>query len=933
MRLLGRETELGTIATVLEAVDVGQRRILVVSGELGIGKTRLLDAVREQAKALRFTVISGRASELEVDVPFAAAVDAFEGQLGDMPDARLRSLGDEQLAYLATVFPALHAMGRSGSALDSPSQRWRAYRALRDLIGLVAGRRPAALIIDDLHWADEATFGLLEYLVRRPPDDPHLLVLGSRPTAALERLLEARTPNDGAELVSIDLRPLDRLAAEPLLTPIGDSSDRDRVFLESGGNPLFLEELVRFGFEGEPPMGISAAVRSEVRTLTAPARALLAGAAISGDPFELDLATAVAELGRDDGLQALDTLLERTLVRETEDARRFAFRHPVVRSAVYASLPTGVRLAAHHRAANALSTMGAPLAARARHLFHSAQPGDFDAAVTLRSAAAVVRSRAPAIAADWLRAARRADPAPSSLVLTELAETLVDAGRLEEALVVVDDPSVIPNDADETERVRLCIAGASVERLLGRHLAAKRRLELALADTRAQRDASALLMANVAFSSYQSGDPKETGRWAERALTAADGDLLVSAAASALLAPAHLAAGQTNAARAAAADAVERFAGASDAAIAAAGDLVSSIPWGVLGAERLADGLSIARRAGSAVRRHGTGPAIVAIDVAAVLALGLLGRITEAVAAADDAEQTARITGNAQAVQWALWMKAWTLLESGSLDAALVAADESTELGEALDASALATIGRTVRGAVLVARGEFEAGRELVALYDVDPGWICRWSPALVQASIALGDLELARAQAASASALAAVTGLAGPLAAGLRSEALVALAEDDFERGARLARDAIASARSIGGVLDEARGRLLVGRALGPTDRSAAIRELETVSGQAIESGASGLHDEAVRELRKLGHRVGRGGRRAGGEQGIGSLSGREREVADLVAVGSTNREIAGRLFLSEKTVERHLSHVFRKLDVRSRAEVAACIAVANHE
>jgi DNA-binding CsgD family transcriptional regulator len=316
-----------------------------------------------------------------------------------------------------------------------------------------------------------------------------------------------------------------------------------------------------------------------------------------------------------------------------------------------------------------------------------------------------------------------------------------------------------------------------------------------------------------------------------------------------------------------------------------------------------------------------------------VLALGLLGRITEAVAAADDAEQTARVTGNAQAVQWALWMKAWTLLESGSLDAALVAADESTELGEALDASALATIGRTVRGAVLVARGEFEAGRELVALYDVDPGWICRWSPALVQASIALGDLELARAQAASASALAAVTGLAGPLAAGLRSEALVALAEDDFERGARLARDAIASARSIGGVLDEARGRLLVGRALGLTDRSAAIRELKTVSGQAIESGASGLNDEAVRELRKLGHRVGRGGRRAGGEQGIGSLSGREREVADLVAVGSTNREIAGRLFLSEKTVERHLSHVVRKLDVRSRAEVAACIAVANHE
>src|SRR4051812_506474 len=96
---------------------------------------------------------------------------------------------------------------------------------------------------------------------------------------------------------------------------------------------------------------------------------------------------------------------------------------------------------------------------------------------------------------------------------------------------------------------------------------------------------------------------------------------------------------------------------------------------------------------------------------------------------------------------------------------------------------------------------------------------------------------------------------------------------------------------------------------------------------------GAARLRDEALREQRRLGRRVGRGGERAGAEHGVGALSPREREVAGLVADGRTNREIAARLFLSEKTIETVLSRVFRKLGVRSRAEVAAqVVAAADH-
>ena len=137
-------------------------------------------------------------------------------------------------------------------------------------------------------------------------------------------------------------------------------------------------------------------------------------------------------------------------------------------------------------------------------------------------------------------------------------------------------------------------------------------------------------------------------------------------------------------------------------------------------------------------------------------------------------------------------------------------------------------------------------------------------------------------------------------------------------------------AAQSIGAMLEVGRGRLLLGRALAGERRSAAIQELEAAAGLADEAGARRVQDEAVRELRKLGKRVGRGGRRAPGGDDMGALSDREREIAGLVAQGYTNKDIAAQLFLSDKTVESHLSRTFAKLDVRSRAALAARFGAA---
>ena len=891
--LVGRDAELDAIDRLIEAAARGESSLLLVRGEAGIGKTRLLDRLSHRAAERRFTVLRGRATELESDVPFAAVVEALE-----------------PLDDVALATPA------------SPAERWRLHRGLRERLDALPGGHPFALVLDDVHWADPATLELLEHLMRRPPERPHLLVAALRPGDVAERLLAIRPA------AALDLGPLAREAAEPLLAGLVDPNERERMFTQSGGNPLLLEELARAGPGAEAPGGIVAAIGAERAALPAPARMLLDGAAIVGDPFDLDLAAAAGGLDADQALTGLDALVERGLVRPDDIPRRFVFRHPVVRSAVHAAVPAGEEIAAHVRAARALEAAGAALPARARHLAHAAAPGDAESAATLRAAAALVRPQAPAIAADWLVAARRADPRLGADGQLALAETMVEAGRLEAALAVVDEAAVADGAADREHRVGLAVAGATVERLLGRHEAGSRRLERVLDEA----PGSGLLMAHLAISAYELGAAEETAAWAQRA-RASDADRLVHAAAAAMLAPAHAFAGRADAARAEGDAAVEAVDRASDGELAGAGELLTAVAWGLLAVERFVHVLSVARRSALVIRATGNGPAAIALDVAAISALGLLGRIEEAVAAADEAEQAARVTGNDQAVQWALWMHAWALLERGDLDAALAAAEGSVDLAQRLDDSALTTIARAVLGAVLVARGEPARGRPLLDAYDLEPGWRCRWTPPLVEADLALGDASAAAAHADQATALAESTPLAGPRAAAGRAQALVALARGETARAVELAGAAVADAERVDGALDVARARLIAGRALAASDRDGALRELAAAEHVAATAGAARVRDEALQEQRRLGRRVGRGGERGRAGGGVGALSPREREVAGLVADGRTNREIAARLFLSEKTIETVLSRVFRKLGVRSRAEVAARVAAAGQD
>ena len=200
----------------------------------------------------------------------------------------------------------------------------------------------------------------------------------------------------------------------------------------------------------------------------------------------------------------------------------------------------------------------------------------------------------------------------------------------------------------------------------------------------------------------------------------------------------------------------------------------------------------------------------------------------------------------------------------------------------------------------LLARADVRRGQ-----YDDAAGWLDR----LDSATPGLGTLWL-------------------PKADGDRARAELLLARGRPDAAAEAALRAVDAAEQVQAHLDAARARLLAGQAFGVAgDRDRAIELLDRARTELDSFGARRYHDQAVQLLRGLGVRIGRGGRRGSAGSGLDALSDREREIAELVAEGRTNKEIGAALYLSVRTVERHLSHIFDKLGVSSRTQLGALV------
>jgi DNA-binding CsgD family transcriptional regulator/tetratricopeptide (TPR) repeat protein len=812
MPLIGRAHE----QEVLRAAGSG---VVVLEGEPGIGKSRLLAWLADESAGA--TVLAARASEYEADLPYALWAEA----LGEPVEA-----GD-----------------RHGT-----------HRRLRERLEALAEARRLVVCLDDVHWADPASRDALLALIHRPPAGSVLLVLATRP---------GQFPLERAKVLRVG--PLSSAEARELV-----GADADAVYADSGGNPFYLEQLVRAGGEGAVaasgdgtvPPAVAAALAAELGGLGADARRLLEAAAVVGDPFDVDLAAEVAEMDGAAALVALDDLLLRGLVREGGAPRRFAFRHPVVRHAVYEAAPGGWRLGAHGRAAEALARRGAGAVERAHHVEQAAGAGDEAAIALLSEAAAALQSPAPAAAARYHAAALRLTPAGAAgrtrmqLRLSEAQAAAGDAAAAHDTLL-----DALGTAAPE-DRLALTVAVANTEWWLGRTREARRRLQVALSALPAEPSPDRIrLRLALALTSLMACDL--AGARDQASDAAADaraiGDPVFEAAALAAGAIANASAGDGPKAVDEAAAAFERLTPAQ---------LATRLPgfW-MLGRSRRCLGhyeaaLADLDRGAALARETGRENVRLQLTVERVAVLIELGRLAEAIATAEQGVELARLAGNPPMLLWAHCALSSAHLAAGDVGAAVQHAEEAAASGVAAD---------------------FHAAGQ--------PAWAL--GAALAAAGEARGVTLLAEAEVLPADR--------------------PALAADLAEARGEDPRPFLGTAPFAA-----ARARLAEGRALaGRAEAIAALREAEAAFASF---GARRRRDEAVRELRRLGHRV--RARPAG--SGDGDLTAREREIAELVAAGRTNREVAAQLVLSERTIEAHLRNVYAKCGVRSRVELTRRLA-----
>jgi DNA-binding NarL/FixJ family response regulator len=738
--------------------------------------------------------------------------------------------------------------------------------------------------------------------------------------------------------------------ARDLLGTGFDGDDAAVLYAESGGNPFYLEQLARTRRKTAPgaaarapddevPAAVMVAMADELALLDPTARRVLDGAAVAGDPFPLELVGAAASLSEAVVAEALDVLQARDLVRPTQAPRRFRFRHPLLRRAVYDAAPRAWRVGAHERVADALAARGVAPAGRAYHVVQAARRGDLGAVALLREAGDALVRKAPGEAARWYRAAidMLPDvPAPDAAALwTAWGGALGAAGHLDDARsALVRAIELLPADA-VVARVALVADCASIEHTLGLHDAAHRRLMTALEQTGQEHPAESVVLMNaIAQDHLYRAEYGQAVDWSRRTRAAADrlggAHLRAEAATSLALSAAFVGAGAE--AASACADAAALIDGLTDEEIGYSADPIAArLAAAELFTDRLGDAARHAERALAVARLLGSGQHLPVLFWAGTVRAAS-GRLPAAAALLDEAVDAARASGNASMLGWVLLARSSVAAARGDIGLARAAARESVEAHGAPANNLPAVWARLNLAAALVEFGDpAPAEQLLVGVAPLLPGPLRLIAfELLTRCRLALGDVSGATAAVAQAKEYAGQSGLASARAAAGRAAAAVALRHGEPREAADLALAAAEAAESIGAVLDAAAARQLAARALAVAgDRARAVAQLQLACATYDRCGALHRRAEGERQLRRLGHRSVHHRTTAGDRSGTGvaALTEREMQIARLVTDRRTNAEIAAELYLSQKTVESHVRNVFNKLAVTSRVDIAKTI------
>jgi DNA-binding NarL/FixJ family response regulator len=956
---VGRESELELLDAALDALAESGLVCVALEGEPGIGKTRLLGELRDRAEARGCLVLAGSATEFERDLPFSVWVDALDAYVASQALGLQEVWDGEAVGELAGVLPSVARPAGPGSVNSVADERYRTHGAVRKLLELLAADRPLVLLLDDLHWSDGASIELLGALLRRGPDADVLLALAFRPTQAPARLSAAVS---ASVVRRIRLAQLSEAQATLLLGEL-DPRSAAAIYRHGGGNPFYLEQLARAGEDATieasngsaadevgVPAAVVASLADELTSLSVAERGLLEAAAVAGEPFEPDLAATIAELSAAEGLSALDALLARDLVRPTAVPRRFVFRHPLVRRAVYESALGGWRLAAHARAAAELAARGAAAGERAHHVEQSAEQGNEAAVELLLEAGAAAAPRAPAVAARWfqatLRLLRAADADRQVGVRVALASALRAVGELEQCRsTLLEAIDLLPVGASE-RRVELTALCAATEHWLGRHEDAHQRLMRAWEELPDRSTvAAAVLQIELAVDGLYELDFEQTAEMGHQAVATAralDDRALIAAAASALCLG-EAAVGRIDSARECCEEARREVDRLTDEELAPRLEALYYLGWAETYLERYADGIGRFERGLEIARATGDGRLLIPMMLGKNYALEMTGRLVEGLECCETGLEAARLSSSPHELYRALFELGWTLYFAGDLDGAIAAFEESLQVDPRLAGGTIPNGGGGPGWGLGVAwfdAGDVERGRKI--LLELGGEDVARTMPvercfdweSLTVVELAVGNTEAADAYALRAEENAAQLGLQLPAALAGRARAAVLLAGGEPAAAAVAAARSAEAAEAIGAQLHAALSRSLQGRALAAAgERQEAVAVLRRAERELDECGSLRVRDETRRELRRLGARAETRGPASEGDSGLPSLTKREFEIAALATDRKTNREIAAELFLSGKTVESHMRHIFQKLGVSSRVEVARAIEHARRQ
>jgi DNA-binding SARP family transcriptional activator len=460
---VGREAELSEVSAAWSRVFAGHSQAVLVTGEAGIGKTRLATELARRVTTEGGLVLFGRC-EQEATTPYQAFVDVLDALVAVRPDNELPVLTSAARAELAAVLPAFAGWRVQDRAPDRPVL----FDAVSRLLRNAAADRPLLVVLDDLQWADADTSSLLRHVLRHVDGARLMMMVVARDDALPEHTLmeTLRDLEHEGRLTRLRLGGLEERACRSLVHEIQPEADDilaavPRLMADTSGNPFLLIELLRaldestvpaWARAGTAPAALNDLVRERLAALGPNARALLFAGAATGSSFDLDVAGAAAKLDRAAALDAVDVALAAGLVTEVDGDEQqacYRFTHDIFRQTLYSQLSRARRRHLHERIADATELLSPADSVRdapmlAHHRCAAAEPGgDLRAVGAAMAAAAHAAGRgAVAEAERWCREALEnvtpGDSVMEAEVLTELGRVLTRKGDARGAATLLD---------------------------------------------------------------------------------------------------------------------------------------------------------------------------------------------------------------------------------------------------------------------------------------------------------------------------------------------------------------------------------------------------------------------------------------------------------------------------------------------------------------